>query len=126
MLAILLLGLFLSATSSHAAPKAVVEAVKAALNDPDSAKIRNVRKTGPNSYCGWVNAKNAYGGYSGEQLFYDDSGFVQIFDLATAFDQSDLAAQTAAFAAGHASEMKPRLSEAGKKVEPCLRGFKGN
>lgn len=115
----------LAAAVHHPDPhKTVIVAVKAALNDPDSAKIRDIRKTGPDSYCGWVNAKNAYGGYAGDQLFYDDGGFVQIFDLPTAFDAADLAEQTRLFAMGdseHAAAMHPRLSEAGEKVEPCLK-----
>jgi hypothetical protein len=108
--------------------KAIIVAVKAALNDPDSAKFRGIRQTGPASYCGWVNAKNAYGGYAGDQLFYDIDGFVQIFDLPTAFDADGLAEQAHLFAIGdseYAAAMHARLSEEGKKVEPCLKDAKG-
>ncbi|MGN6057373.1 MAG: hypothetical protein ACTHOI_02165 [Sphingomicrobium sp.] len=107
----------------------VIAAVKANLNDPDSAKFRDIKKTGPDSYCGWVNAKNGYGGYAGDQLFYDDAGFVQVFDLPAAFDPGDLAEQSHLFATGdtdRALAMKPRLSEDGRKVEPCLKDHQGN
>ena len=59
-------------------------AVKAELKDPDSAKFRGVRplkgRDGQvNGYCGWVNAKNGYGGYTGENYFlYSDDGKVVI------------------------------------------------
>lgn len=110
--------------AAPATPKAVIDAVKAKLTDPDSAKFRDIRKIGDKSYCGWVNAKNSYGGYIGDQLFYDDAGFVQILDQDAVFDASDLALQTHLFATGEtdrAAAMKPRLSEYGKKVEPCLK-----
>lgn len=49
-------------------------AVRAELKDPDSAKFRGVKlEKGddgkPYAYCGWVNAKNGYGGYTGENYF---------------------------------------------------------
>lgn len=48
----------------------VEQRVKAALNDPDSAKFRNVRYV-PTSRagCGEVNAKNRMGGYIGYTVF---------------------------------------------------------
>jgi len=104
---------------------AVIKAVRAVLSDPDSGKFRDIRKTGADSYCGWVNAKNAYGGYAGDQLFYDDNGFVQILDLDAVFDQSDLAEQVHLIASGHDPSQvlatKARLSEEGKKVQLCLK-----
>ena len=49
-------------------------AVRAELKDPGSAKFRGVKlQKGhdgkPYGYCGWVNAKNSYGGYTGESYF---------------------------------------------------------
>lgn len=53
-------------------------AVRAELKDPDSAKFRGIKplrdeRPGAggkvNGYCGWVNAKNSYGGYTGESYF---------------------------------------------------------
>ena len=48
----------------------VERTVKAALNDPDSAKFKHVAffsHTGAG--CGYLNAKNRMGGYNGDQLF---------------------------------------------------------
>ena len=67
-----------TAAQPAAPPASVVEAVKAKLKDPDSAKFKDVKATGPDSYCGWVNAKNSFGGYTGFQLFYDTGGSVEI------------------------------------------------
>ena len=49
---------------------AVIDAVKAQLKDPDSAKFRGIKREGPFAYCGWVNAKNSYGGYEGYSVFF--------------------------------------------------------
>lgn len=49
---------------------AVMRAVKAQLKDADSAKFRGIKRKGAFSYCGWVNAKNSYGGYTGYSVFY--------------------------------------------------------
>lgn len=67
-----------SAATTHAgkpltpSEKAIIEhAVRAELMDPDSAQFR----LGPDhpeakaKYCGLVNAKNGYGGYTGYKLF---------------------------------------------------------
>lgn len=53
--------------------QAAMEAVKSKLNDPDSAKFRDVKRLGPLNYCGWVNAKNGFGGYVGYSLFFANS-----------------------------------------------------
>lgn len=45
-------------------------AVKAKLKDPDSAQFRWPAPKEWGSYCGWVNAKNSYGGYTGFKPFY--------------------------------------------------------
>lgn len=66
------------ALAGAAPPQPVVDAVKGLLKDPDSAQFKGVVQTGPSTYCGWVNAKNGYGGYSGFQLFYDRDGAVAI------------------------------------------------
>jgi hypothetical protein len=68
---------------------AVEDGVKSILKDPDSARISGivagVGSDGTITACGWVNAKNSYGGYTGKRpfqgLFYgknNDSGFVMI------------------------------------------------
>lgn len=54
------------------------EIVKQQLKDPSSAQFRNAFITTPAddtsqiSYCGEVNAKNAYGGYTGFKPFFVD------------------------------------------------------
>ncbi len=47
------------------------------LNDPDSARFSDifaVEKAGVKVVCGWVNAKNRYGGYEGRKPFLYHSG----------------------------------------------------
>lgn len=56
-----------------AAERAVVEMdIKKQLKDPDSARFKWLPYIEqPNGhYCGLVNAKNSYGGYTGDQPFY--------------------------------------------------------
>lgn len=51
-----------------------IAAVKQKLKDPDSAKFKNLRPMGEGGgYCGWVNARNSYGGYAGFAVFYVNS-----------------------------------------------------
>ena len=38
--------------------------VKAELKDPESAKFKGIKRTETGAYCGWVNSKNAFGGYT--------------------------------------------------------------
>jgi hypothetical protein len=63
-----------SGASCPATPKeeqAVLAALKSSLKDPDSAKISNVKVSAAGkTVCGLVNAKNSYGGYSGDSVFY--------------------------------------------------------
>jgi hypothetical protein len=52
--------------------QAVTDALKSALKDPDSAKVSAVRISADGkTACGLVSAKNSYGGYSGDSIFYD-------------------------------------------------------
>lgn len=56
----------------------IENSVKENLKDPDSAKFYHGDFPYPDTamlYCGYVNAKNSYGGYTGKQLF---SNFVAI------------------------------------------------
>lgn len=54
--------------------KAAIELVKAELKDPDSAKFRDIKPMGEKGgVCGWVNAKNEYGGYTGFAVFFVNS-----------------------------------------------------
>lgn len=55
--------------------EAVERAIREDLKDPDSAKFAGVAATrephsGMITVCGYVNAKNSYGSYTGKQLFY--------------------------------------------------------
>lgn len=63
------------------------ERVLARLNDPDSAKFRNIRlfsdwTPANSSLCGEVNARNRLGGYVGYREFFlmGDTGYVFIDD----------------------------------------------
>lgn len=49
--------------------KQIAAAVRAELKDPDSAEFRWPIPKDKNIYCGWVNAKNSFGGYIGFQPF---------------------------------------------------------
>ena len=48
---------------------AIQDAVREELKDPESAKFRKLKATDGNSFCGQVNAKNSYGGYTGFRTF---------------------------------------------------------
>lgn len=50
--------------------KAAIAKVKAELKDPDSAQFRGVKEYEKGVFCGWVNAKNSFGGYAGFGLFF--------------------------------------------------------
>ena len=47
----------------------VVAAVKARLNDPQSAQFRQIIRVAPAIACGHVSAKNGFGGYGQPQAF---------------------------------------------------------
>ena len=49
----------------------IIAAVSAQLRDPDSAKFKfpDYDEADAPIYCGWVNAKNAFGGYVGDMPF---------------------------------------------------------
>lgn len=68
----------LAATAVSPQQRAVIETVKAQLKDPDSAQFKGVKETSPGYWCGWVNAKNGFGGYTGFQPFSDSGGKVEI------------------------------------------------
>jgi len=61
-------------TLNAAEVAAVQKGVKGDLKDPESARFGSVfaaeNAKGTIAVCGYVNAKNSYGGYTGEQLFY--------------------------------------------------------
>jgi hypothetical protein len=49
----------------------ITEALKSRLKDPDSAKVSGVKISADGkTACGYVNAKNSYGGYTGDSAFY--------------------------------------------------------
>lgn len=55
--------------------KETISAVKNSLKDPDSAQFQDVK-----GYCGEVNAKNSYGGYTGFKKFYISNGQAEFLD----------------------------------------------
>ena len=50
--------------------KAAIAAVTAKLKDPESARFKGLRIGANGAGCGWVNAKNEYGGYTGFAVFF--------------------------------------------------------
>jgi len=69
------ISLMFTVMASHAATAEVsIAAVKkyvlSVLKDPESARFYNVQAFNDNTIvCGYVNAKNSYGGYTGKQVF---------------------------------------------------------
>lgn len=53
----------------------IEQGVRSGLKDPDSARFGTmkvaIKRDDPETYvvCGWVNSKNSFGGYTGEQPF---------------------------------------------------------
>jgi hypothetical protein len=61
--------MFLQSTSAIAASEgAIIQVVKSILRDPDSAKFRGIVQR-YNVICGYVNARNGFGGYTGYKEF---------------------------------------------------------
>jgi hypothetical protein len=57
-----------SASAFAASEGAIIQVVKSILRDPDSAKFRGiVQRNG--MICGYVNARNGFGGYTGYKEF---------------------------------------------------------
>jgi hypothetical protein len=75
---ILICVLALPSKTAHAESLAPIEeAVSKKLADPNSAQIRQLRRSdvAPQVYCGRVNSKNRSGAYTGERLFMYDVQF---------------------------------------------------
>lgn len=70
----------LAATAASSAPlrpadkATIAKVVKNQLKDADSAKFRWPAPRAFGLYCGWVNAKNSYGGYTGFEPFMVTGG----------------------------------------------------
>lgn len=56
----------------------VIATIKANLKDPDSAQFKDIKHMGDDGFCGYVNAKNAFGGYTGYTMFVISSKGVSI------------------------------------------------
>lgn len=75
---LVLFAVLASAVSAQARPltddeKVVIaDAVKRRLKDPESAQFKwpEYHEETNKNYCGLVNAKNSYGGYTGFQVFH--------------------------------------------------------
>lgn len=48
---------------------AIEKEVKTELRDPSSAQFEHLNYKGGDFYCGYVNAKNGFGGYGGKKMF---------------------------------------------------------
>ncbi|MBB6054453.1 MAG: hypothetical protein EOM46_21465 [Gammaproteobacteria bacterium] len=62
--------------------------VKSQLKDPDSAKFGAFYVSTSGAGCGVVNAKNSFGGYSGEKRFVSDGKIAIIEDSDTSFKEA--------------------------------------
>ena len=74
-------------TKSKASPKEkamVMAGVKNKLRDPESARFEDIYAMngshGKRSYCGYVNAKNGFGGYTGKAQFIYMDGVIWMSD----------------------------------------------
>lgn len=70
-----------------AAQRAIVESgIRSRLKDPDSAKfgemVAGTDASGATRVCGWVNAKNSFGGYGGPQIFAGQIAGAALVDVA--------------------------------------------
>lgn len=78
------------AQDDEAAVAEATTAIASKLKDPESARLRDVvrvvsPKTGKTSIiCGWVNAKNSFGGYVGFRPFYVLGDMFQVRDADSA------------------------------------------
>ncbi|MDZ5458019.1 hypothetical protein, partial [Azohydromonas lata] len=63
---------------SQSAISGVEEAIKDILKDPESARFYEVRRFPNGNACGFVNAKNSFGGYVGKQPFEYVYGYVNL------------------------------------------------
>lgn len=65
---------FTPARLTQAQIEAVQASVRRVLRDPESARFGNMvaaqSSQGPLTVCGWVNAKNGFGGYTGDEPYF--------------------------------------------------------
>lgn len=58
-----------------------MDMVRKKLKDPESARFSRITyQKQTNNICGYVNAKNSYGGYIGDRRFVIVNGYVNILD----------------------------------------------
>ena len=127
-----LVGILLQSTSVYAQ---VEDAVRDRLKDPESARFTDVRRFPNGNACGWVNAKNSFGGYVGRKPFAVVGGAVLLeggsieymCDLAAnpekAKERAEAqrrAAKEAAAAAARREETEQRRAEA-SAYEGCSK-----
>jgi hypothetical protein len=72
------LALLLMGAAPSKREQAAIDLIKTQLKDPESAKFKGIKPMGEKGFCGWVNAKNSYGGYTGFAVFYVNDGKVAI------------------------------------------------
>ncbi len=54
---------------SDAEKMAIKQAVRASMKDPESSRFKWGPVASENVYCGLVNSKNSYGGYTGDKMY---------------------------------------------------------
>lgn len=81
LLACLLLAGYAGAQDTSVSIEDAKARVAMKMKDPESARFAGVtRDPKGNTVCGWVNAKNSYGGYVGYKPFFVMGRFVEIRD----------------------------------------------
>lgn len=64
-------------------PWQIEELIRSRLRDPDSAQFGRMYVARDGFVCGFVNAKNSFGGYVGDRLYTTDGTHVHIDDAET-------------------------------------------
>jgi hypothetical protein len=66
----------------HRIQVAARDKVRTLLRDPSSARFDNEVITAAGSVCGWINARNAFGGYAGRSPYVVTASTVHFDDVA--------------------------------------------
>ena len=102
--------------ASHLAFPGMESAVKDSLKDPESARFYDLKRFSNGNACGYVNAKNSYGGYDGKKPFAYVSGHV-LFDRESYQIACEAASDPAGFVARRKALEAAKLAKTRAEVE---------